>query len=99
MTTYDVIFGFRGFYSRVSNILIFAKANNDNVQNHYFVFVENIDNFIKYEGCKGCNLFNTVRVRHLAYVAYIHTPTFIDVRMIWDMRTLTRTFSFSPMIF
>ena len=31
MTTYDVIFGFRGFYSRVSNILIFAKANNDNV--------------------------------------------------------------------
>ena len=35
------------------------------------------------------------RVRQLAYIAYVRTSTFIEVRMILDMRTLTRTLIFS----
>ena len=35
------------------------------------------------------------RVRKLAYVAYVRTPTFISVLMTLDMRTLTRTLIFS----
>ena len=39
------------------------------------------------------------RVWQLAYVAYVRTPTFIEVRMILDIRTLTRTLIFSPGFF
>ena len=39
--------------------------------------------------------FTTARVRQSAYVGYVRTPNFIGVRMIFDMRTLTRTLIFS----
>ena len=35
------------------------------------------------------------RVRQLAYVAYVRTPTFISVHMILDMPTLTPALTFS----
>ena len=46
--------------------------------------------------------FDIFRVRQLAYVAYVRKSTFIGVRLILDMRTLTRTLIFShdfPMVF
>ena len=36
------------------------------------------------------------RVRQLVYTAYVCTPTFIGIRMILDMCTLTRTFIIFP---
>ena len=39
------------------------------------------------------------RVRQLAYVAYVRTPTFNDVRMILDMGTLKLTLIFSLWLF
>ena len=39
--------------------------------------------------------FSELRVQQLAYVAYVSTPTFIGVRMILNMSTLTRTLIFS----
>ena len=38
------------------------------------------------------------RVRQLAYVAYVRTPTF-DICIIFDMRTLTCMLNFSQRIF
>ena len=38
------------------------------------------------------------RVRQLAYVEYVHTPNFIGVRIILDMRTLTHMLIFFPTI-
>ena len=37
---------------------------------------------------------STIRDRQLAYVAYVCMPTFIGIRMILDMRMLTRTLIF-----
>ena len=48
---------------------------------------------------------NEARVRKLAYVAYVRTPTFISVRMILDMCTLiltpifTQQFVFTQQVF
>ena len=39
------------------------------------------------------------RVRQLACVEYVHTPNFIGVRIILDMRKLTRMLIFFPTIF
>ena len=38
---------------------------------------------------------DTFRVRQLVFVAYVHTPTFIGICMILDMRALTRMLIFS----
>ena len=40
-----------------------------------------------------------IRVRQLEYVAFVCTPTFIGIRMILDMRTLTLTLVFSVLFF
>ena len=37
---------------------------------------------------------STIRDRQLAYVVYVCMPTFIGIRMILDMRMLTRTLIF-----
>ena len=47
-----------------------------------------------YLGLSILELSKTVRVRQLAYVAYICTSTFIGVRVILDMHTLTRMLVF-----
>ena len=45
-------------------------------------------------------LFNYIKItRFTVFVVQVRTPTFINIRMILDMRTLTHTLIFLPMIF
>ena len=44
-------------------------------------------------------ILSKFRAEKLAYVAYVLTTTFIGLRVIWDMRTLTLTLTFSIWFF